>query len=60
MGVEVEAIETKGTDNLFNRIMDEKSVSLRKRESLRCRKITEHQMVRTKKKHLHKHHNQNT
>jgi hypothetical protein len=49
MGVEeAEEIQTKGTDNLFNRIIAENFLTLRKRESPRCRKLTEYQNIRTK------------
>jgi hypothetical protein len=45
---EGEAIQTKGIDNLFSKIMAENSLSSRKRESSRCRKLTEHQTIKTK------------
>jgi hypothetical protein len=45
---EGDKIQTKGTDNLFNRIIAENFPKL-KRESPRCRKLTEHQTVRNKK-----------
>jgi hypothetical protein len=48
--------QTKGTDNLFNRIIAENFLNLKK-ESPRCRKPTEHQADSTKKE---THHNQNT
>jgi hypothetical protein len=48
MGLEEEEIQTKGINNLFNRIIAENFPNL-KRESYRCRKITEHQTMRTKK-----------
>jgi hypothetical protein len=50
MGVEEgEEIQTEDIDNLFNRLIAENSLTSRKRESVRCRKLTEHQTVRTKK-----------
>jgi hypothetical protein len=49
MGVEEgEVIQTKGIDNLFNRIITENSLTSRKRDSPRCRKMTECHTVRTK------------
>jgi hypothetical protein len=49
MGVEEgEEIQTKGIDNLFNRIIAENFPNLEK-ESARCRKRTEHQTIRTSK-----------
>jgi hypothetical protein len=48
MAVEGEVIQTKGIDNLLNRIMAKISLSSRKRESPMCRKLTEHQTNRTK------------
>jgi hypothetical protein len=55
MGVEEgEETPTKGTDNLFNRITAENFPNQerereRERESPRCRKLTEHQTIRTKR-----------
>jgi chromosome segregation ATPase len=50
MGVEEGAeLQTKGTDNLFNRIKQRTSLTSRNRESLRCRKLTDHQTTRTKR-----------
>jgi hypothetical protein len=49
MGIEGEEIQTKGIDNLFNRIIAQTSLTSRKRELPWCRKLTEHQIVRTKK-----------
>jgi hypothetical protein len=46
---EGEEIQTKGIYNIFNRIITE---NLRKRESPRCRKFTEHQNHRTKKEKM--------
>jgi hypothetical protein len=49
MGVEErEVIQTKGIDNLFNWIIAENFPNLKK-ESPRCRKLTEYQTIRTKK-----------
>jgi hypothetical protein len=48
---EREEIQTKGIDNLFNRIIAE--------NYSRCRKLTEHQSG-PKKKYYQTHHNQNT
>jgi hypothetical protein len=70
MGVdEGEEIQTKGTDHLFNKIIAENFPKLEKQMTLcventqthgdRCRKLTEHQTIRTKKKHPQTHHNQN-
>jgi hypothetical protein len=51
MGVkEGEKLQTKGNDKLFNRIIVQNFSNLKKRESPRCRKLTEHQMIRTKKR----------
>jgi hypothetical protein len=44
-----EEIQSKGIDNLFNRILAEKFLNLKKEESPRYRKPTEHQTTRTKK-----------
>jgi hypothetical protein len=50
MGIEeVEEIQTKGIDNVFDRIIGETSLTLRKRESSRYKKLTEHQTIRIKK-----------
>jgi hypothetical protein len=46
--VEEEAIQTKGIDNLFNRIIAENFHNL-ERESPRFRKLIEHQTVRAKR-----------
>jgi hypothetical protein len=51
-------IQTKGIDNLFNRIIAENFPDL-KRESPRCRKPTEHKSDRTKKEISQTHHTQN-
>jgi hypothetical protein len=60
MGVEEgKEIQTKGIDNLFNRIIAEKFPNLKK-ESPRCRKFTKHQTIRTKKETPQTYHNQNT
>jgi hypothetical protein len=51
MGVEEgEEIQTKGANNLFNRIISENFPDLEKERvnSPRCRKLTEYQTVRTK------------
>jgi hypothetical protein len=62
MGVEEEEeIQTKGTDNLFNRIIAENFPNLEKEShpgvgSLQNTKP----MTRPKEKHLQTHHNQNT
>jgi hypothetical protein len=49
MGVEEgEKIQAKGIDNLLNRIIAENFPNL-KRESPSCRKLTEHQAIRTKR-----------
>jgi hypothetical protein len=45
---EGEEIQTKGIDNLFNGLIAEKFPNLEK-ESPRCRKLTEHQTIRTKR-----------
>jgi hypothetical protein len=48
MGIEEgEEIQTKGTDNIFNRII-ENFPNLEK-ESPMCNKLTEHQIIRNKR-----------
>jgi prophage DNA circulation protein len=55
MGVEAkQEIQTKGTDNLFNRIIAENFPELKK-ESPRYRKLTEHQTDRFKKRNTARH-----
>jgi hypothetical protein len=46
---EGEEIQTKGIDNLINRLIAENFLTLRKREPPRCKHLVEHQTVRTKK-----------
>jgi hypothetical protein len=48
MGEEGEEIQIKDIDNSFNRIIAENFSNL-ERESHMCRKLTEHQTIRTKK-----------
>jgi hypothetical protein len=45
-----EEIQTKGTENLLNRIIAVTSLTSRKRETPKCRKFTEHQTIRTTKR----------
>jgi hypothetical protein len=60
MGAEEgEEIQTKGIDNLFNRIIVKNFPNLEK-ESPRCRSIQNTKPSGTKKKHPQTHHNQNT
>jgi hypothetical protein len=60
MGVEgEEEIQTKVMGNLFNKIIAETSLNLRKRRTSRCRKLTEHQTIMPKEKHPKTYHNQN-
>jgi hypothetical protein len=42
-------IQAKGTDNLFNRIIAKTSLTSRKKESPTCRKLMEHQTIKTKR-----------
>jgi hypothetical protein len=62
MGVEEgEEIQTKGTDNILNRIIAENFSNLKKFSSSRCRKLAEHKTIRTKRDSPSQtHHNQNT
>jgi hypothetical protein len=52
---EGEEIQTKDIDNLLNRKLQKTSLTLRKRESPRCRKFTEHKSDRTKKRSTPRH-----
>jgi hypothetical protein len=46
LGIEGEEVQTKSTDNLFNRIKAENFPKFKKD---RCKKLTEHKTSRTKK-----------
>jgi hypothetical protein len=60
MGVEEEEQkQTKGTDNLFNRIIVEKFPNLEIKRVIQVHEATEHQTVKTKKKLHQTYHNQN-
>jgi hypothetical protein len=48
VSVEGKKIQTNCNDNLFNRIIGENFPNLKK-ESPRCRKLTEYQTLRTKR-----------
>jgi hypothetical protein len=62
MGVEErEEMETKGTDNLFNRIIAEKFLDLEKEKVTQVKEAYSfHQTFRTKKETPPTHHNKNT
>jgi hypothetical protein len=49
MGTEGQEIQTKGTDNLFNKIIAENFPNFEKVGPSRNRKLTEHQTISTKK-----------
>jgi hypothetical protein len=60
MGVEGKEIQTKGIDNLFNRILADNSLNLKKDNHQSAGSLQNTKPLGPKKKHPKTYHNQNT